>query len=213
MKYKCIIFDCDGVLVDSEILSNQVLVDMVQGLGADIDLAFALKHFTGRALSSCLEIIEERLGGKLPEDFTANYRRQSYQIFKDHLQPVDGVHEFLSRLTIPYCVASSGPLEKIEANLTTTGLIDKFEGKLFSSYEINSWKPEPGIFLHAAEKMGFSPCDCAVIEDSHAGVQAAQVGGFDVYAYVPDQADNMFADMTSNVFHNMEALGNLLLTQ
>ncbi len=176
-------------------------------------MAFALKNFTGHALSYCLDLVEERLGGKLPEDFTANYRRQSYQIFKDQLQPVDGVRELLSRLTIPYCVASSGPLEKNEANLTTTGLIDKLEGKLFSSYEINSWKPEPGIFLHAAGKMGFAPCDCAVIEDSLAGVQAAQAGGFDVYIYVPDQADNVFADMASNVFHDMETLGNLLLSK
>ncbi len=210
MKCKCIIFDCDGVLVDSEVLSNQVLVDMAVALGFDIDLAFALKYFSGRSLKSCTDYIEQTAGRKLPDDFITHYRAKSYQVFKTHLKPVAGVHNLLPRLAVPYCVASSGPLEKIRLNLTTTKLMRYFEGKVFSSYEINSWKPEPDIFLYAAKQMGFAPCDCLVIEDSIAGVEAAKAGGFGVLAYAPDMADNVFAGTDIKTFSDMGRLAELL---
>lgn len=210
MKYKCIIFDCDGVLVDSEILSNQVLVDMVTDWGENIDLAYALKNFSGRSLKSCLDYIEQTTGRELSENFIARYREQSYRVFKTHLQPVAGVQGLLPKLTMPYCVASSGPLEKIRRNLTTTNLICYFEGRLFSSYEIKSWKPEPGIFLHAAQQMGFAPEDCLVIEDSIAGVEAAKAGGLGVYAYVPESAEDVFVDTDVKVFSHTGALDKLL---
>lgn len=186
---------------------------MALELGAKVDLTFALKHLSGTSLQIWINHIEECTGQQTPEDFSKVFRQELHQVFRDQLQPVEGVHELLDRLNMPYCVASSGPLEKIKLSLTTTNLIDKFEGKLFSSYEINSWKPDPGIFLHASEQMGFAPCDCAVIEDSLAGVQAALAGGFDVYAYAPNLADNIFADIANNVFHDMVALGDLLLSK
>ena len=209
MKYKCIIFDCDGVLVDSEVLANQVLVDMVKALGFNIELKFALKHFTGRSLMVCMEIIERKIDKKLPNGFVDQYRQNSYQVFGDHLQPIKGVHNLLSKLHIPYCVASSGPLEKVKRNLTTVGLAEKFTGRMFSSYEIESWKPEPDIFLHAAKQMGFMPNDCIVIEDSLVGVEAAKTGGFDVMVYVPDGQENVFKNMGVTIFSDMGALGRL----
>ncbi len=210
MKYKCIIFDCDGVLVDSETLSNTVLIDMAKSVGLVMDLHMADKYFTGKSLARNFEYIEKKISKKLPYDFEKNFRKKSFAVFKNNLQPIDGVHDLLNRLTIPYCVASSGPLEKIKLNLTTTKLIDKFDNNIFSCYEIQSWKPEPTIFLHAAEKMGFQPSECVVVEDSISGVHAAKAGGFDVYAYAQDRGKTTFEDMDVTVFYDMNKLDTLL---
>lgn len=210
MKYKCIIFDCDGVLVDSEELSIQILVDMGNAYGANINLDYALKNFAGTSIEYCRQYIETQAGQKLPDDFTAQFRRKSYQAFDEHLQPIKGVHSLLDTLVLPYCVASSGPLDKIERNLSIVGLSGKFAGRMYSSYEIGSWKPAPDIFLYAAKQMGFKPSECVVIEDSLAGVQAARAGGFDVYAYVDEKADNVFADIDVRTFSHMNMLAGFL---
>ena len=101
----------------------------------------------------------------------------------------------MQKIKVPFCVASSGPVEKIRLNLTTANLIDKFEGRIFSSYDIGSWKPEPGIFLHAAKTMGYSPEECLVIEDSIAGIKAAVAGGFKVYALGNEKKKESFDPM------------------
>lgn len=210
MKYKCIIFDCDGVLVDSEGLSIQILVDMGNAYGADISLAYALKNFAGTSIEYCRQYIESQAGQNLPDDFTDQFRQKSYQAFDEHLQPIKGVHTLLDTLKLPYCVASSGPLDKIKRNLSIVGLSEKFMGRMYSSYEIGSWKPAPDIFLYAAKQMGFKPCECVVIEDSRAGVQAAHAGGFDVYAYVDDKANNAFTDIDVQTFSHMNMLAGFL---
>lgn len=208
MKYKCIIFDCDGVLVDSELISFGVLIEMAEKLGVKIDLNFALKNFQGKSLECVIEYMEDILGHRIPSDFEKLYREKSFEAFKNNVKPIDGVPELLERIKIPYCVASGGPIEKIRLNLSTAKLLDKFENKIFSSYEINSWKPDPGIFLFAAEKMGFTPTECVVIEDSLSGVIAAQNGGFDVLVYV--QGKNLFDNPDLKYFYNMEDLDLLL---
>ena len=178
---KSIIFDCDGVLVDTEAISNQVKIEMAKELGVEITMNEAMQLFTGYSTESCFQIIQLRFEKPLPETFEQDYRLRSYQAFKTTLQPIDGVLEFIESLSIPYCVASSGPPEKINLTLTTVGLIDKFRNRIFSSYQINSWKPEPDLFLHAAREMGFDVATTAVIEDSKAGVKAATKGGFRVF--------------------------------
>ena len=213
MKYKCIIFDCDGVLVDSETITCKVIVEMAKSVGLDIDLGLAIKEFSGKSLHGIFAYIEERINIPLPEDFEPVYREKTYTAFKDEIQPIDGVHALLDRLTVPFCVASSGPIKKIKLNLTTTKLRDKFKDNIISSFEIGSWKPEPGIFLHAAEKMGFKPNECVVIEDSIYGVTAAKAGGFDVFAYVSDPNDTTFENLDVNVFHDMNLLDELLEKQ
>lgn len=182
MKYNCILFDCDGVLVDSEAITNQVLRTMAREEGAEITSSYARDNFGGRTLESIFAYIETLIDHKLPPDFEQEFRRRSFELFKTDIKPIKGVPELLEKITIPFAVASSGPMAKIKLNLTATGLIEKFGDNMFSSYDIGSWKPDPGIFLHAAEKMGFPPSDCLVIEDSVSGVQAAQSGGFDVIA-------------------------------
>lgn len=210
MKYKCIIFDCDGVLVDSEAISSGVLTEMANELGIEISHEEALENFTGKSLQFSLKYIETAYGQPLPEDFELQFRQKSFEQFALNLQPIDGIHELLNSLSLPFCVASSGPTEKIIRNLTTTNLIQHFEGKIFSSYDIQSWKPEPDIFLHAAKSMGFEVHECIVIEDSSTGIQAAQSGGFDVLGFVNDGNTERFQNENIPICFSMNELRNLL---
>lgn len=210
MKYKCIIFDCDGVLVDSELITFKVLIEMAKTVGLDIDMQFAEDQFWGKSLQACFKIIEDRIEGVLPEDYERKYRQKTFEAFKKDIEPIEGIHDLLNKIEVPFCVASSGPQEKIILNLETTKLIDQFSSKIFSCYDIQKWKPEPDIFLHAAASMGFKPEDCVVIEDSLPGVQAAIAGGFDVLAYVPNPNRNVFETMDVQVFYKMDALYDLL---
>ena len=182
-KYKCIIFDCDGVLVDSEPLSNRVMVELANLAGAHVNLDYAYNHFKGNSLQNCIQKITELSGKEIPFNFESKYRSQSFEVFKKEIQPIQGIRELLDALEIPFCVASSGPENKIRLNLQLTGLLPHFEDHIFSCYTLEKWKPDPAVFLWAAKTMGFSPKDCLVIEDSLIGVEAAIRGGFDVYGY------------------------------
>lgn len=198
-KYKCVIFDCDGVLVDSEPIASQVLVEMANEYGANIDLKYALKTFKGASMQQCYDHIAHLATQRLPEDFMPNFRERSFESFKKNIRPVNGVTEVVKNLDIPFCVASSGPENKIRLNLELTGLLPHFENKIFSCYTIKKWKPDPAVFLWAAETMGFQPEECVVIEDSMSGVNAAINGGFDVFGF------------TAHDYHN-ELEGNATLT-
>lgn len=209
-KYKCIIFDCDGVLVDSEPIASQIMVDMANELGANIDLEYALRKFKGTSIHRCQEHIAELATQEMPEDFLPNFRERSFESFKKNIQPVEGVSEVLKNLELPFCVASSGPENKIRLNLEVTGLLPYFEDKIFSCFAIEKWKPDPAVFLWAAETMGFKPEECLVIEDSLSGIHAAKNGGFDVYGFTAhDYNDELEAEATQT-FHNMSELLGLL---
>ncbi|MDN5204306.1 HAD family hydrolase [Fulvivirgaceae bacterium BMA10] len=211
MKYKYIIFDCDGVLVDSEEISNTVLIEMAKEVNAEIKMEYALKNFAGKSLRSSFNYIENLIGKQLPSHFENDFRKRTFNAFKTKLKPIKGIHDLLNNISVPYCVASSGPLEKIELNLTITGLIEKFENRIFSSYEIGSWKPNPGIFEYASKKMGYKPNECAVIEDSIAGVKAARKGGFDVFGFTNKKNQTDFENEGAKVFFEMNKLKELLI--
>jgi HAD superfamily hydrolase (TIGR01509 family) len=211
LKYKCILFDCDGVLVDSESISGFVFKEMAEELGFQMDRDFAIEKFAGVSMKENLRFIEQNIEGDLPADFESEFRRRTYGAFQTQLKPVSGVRSLIEKIKVPIGVASSGPQKKIRLTLTATGLIDKFEGNIFSCYDIESWKPEPGIYLYAARQMGFQPAECAVVEDSLAGVQAAVAGGFRVYARVPDKKKrDEFVQLGATVFSHMKELGELL---
>ncbi len=181
-QFKCIIFDCDNVLVDTETVFVSVLMDMASAYGVEMEVEEALRLFCGRKIADTIKILEDLCRQKFPADFETSFRKRLYDEFRLGISPIEGVEDLLSALTIPYCVASSGPREKILLNLGLTDLKRFFRDEhIFSCYEINSWKPEPEIFLHAANIMGHLPEQCAVIEDSIAGVQAAVAGGFTVF--------------------------------
>jgi HAD superfamily hydrolase (TIGR01509 family) len=210
MKYKCIIFDCDGVLVDSEGISSFVLTEMANELGVIISQNEALENFTGKSLKFSLDYIESIYSNPLPANFEEKFRERSFNQFSIHLQPIKDIDEVLSNLKIPFCVASSGPKEKIIRNLTTTKLIHYFEDKIFSCYEIQCWKPNPEIFLHAAKIMGFNVHECLIIEDSITGVQAAKNGGFDVIGFVNDGNKERFKNEKIPICFSMTELRSLL---
>ncbi len=205
-KYKCVIFDCDGVLVDSEPIGNQVLVDMANELGANIDLDYAYKHFKGGKMQSCVDKISTLINHPIPEDFTTRYRQKSFEAFKANIKPVEGVIELIQSLKIPYAVASSGPENKIRLNLELTGLLPYFENKIFSCYAIQKWKPSPAVFLWAAKTLGFKPEECVVIEDSLIGVQAAKNGGFDVVGYTVHDYNNELKSEATYAFDRIETI-------
>ncbi|SHM53176.1 HAD family hydrolase [Flavobacterium saccharophilum] len=207
---KCVIFDCDGVLVDSETIGNKILVAMGEELGLKMSLQEAFLKFNGTSLKNCFQIIQDGIEQKLPDNFESEFRRRSFEAFKKEMKPVKGAKEFIHKLKIPFCVASSGPIEKVFLNLTTTGFIKQFENKMFSSYLINSWKPDPGIFLHAAKEMGFTVEECIVIEDSKAGVIAAKRGGFTVYGLANSHNEKELEKEGAIIFYSYEELARML---
>ena len=210
MEHKCIIFDSDGVLVDSETLSAKVFQEMALELGFDLDFETAVERFAGTSMKENLLFIQENIQGSLPVDFEKEFRGRTYKVFKTDLKAVNGIADLIEKLLIPFCVASSGPVEKIRLNLGLVNLLDHFENKIYSSYDIGSWKPEPGIFLHAAKRMGFEPEECAIIEDSASGIRAAIAGGFKVYALANEKKKKTFQQLGAIAFENMKELEKLL---
>jgi HAD superfamily hydrolase (TIGR01509 family) len=210
MKYKCIIFDCDGVLVDSETISAKVFQKMISEMGFEIDYNTLLEQITGTSMKDNLLFFAKITGKVMPPDFEKEYRKRSFEAFKSDIKPVQGVREVISSLKVPLGVASSGPCNKIVLNLTTTNLIQFFGKNIFSCYDIGIWKPAPDIYLHAAKIMGFKPFECAVIEDSATGIRAAISGGFDVYAFTKEKDKAAFNKLGATVFGEMKELFQIL---
>ena len=212
MKFQAVIFDCDGVLVDSEILASCVLVEYVAELGLTLSLEEALALFKGGKMAECVADVEQRLGRAVPDSFIPNFRARCAEAFHAHLKPIPGVETVLRTLSVPFCVASSGPREKIELTLSITGLRVYFENRIFSAYEVGSWKPDPGLFLHAAQALNAPPRACAVVEDSLPGVQAGVAAGMTVFGYAAGTAAAPLIAAGASVFHDMAQLLDLLLT-
>ncbi len=179
---KLIIFDCDGVLVDSERLTNDVLAELLSTHGIQISGNESQGRFRGMKFTKCLEILECESGIELPESFETDFRQRMSAIFQAQLRPVEGALRLVESLKIPFCVASSGPRKKIEENLQTTNLYPHFVDKIFSAYEFKSWKPDPGLFLSAAGHFGVAPRQCVVVEDSIAGISAGRAANMTVLA-------------------------------
>ncbi|MEO8129680.1 MAG: HAD-IA family hydrolase [Bryobacteraceae bacterium] len=206
LPIELVIFDCDGVLVDSESLGCETLIALAAEHGVEIGLEEALLLFQGRKMSVCVEEIERRRGAPLPDSFVPTVRTRMAAAFRRDLRPIEGVSSVLESLAIPYCVASSGPREKIQLSLELTGMLRFFENRIFSAYEVGSWKPDPGLFLHAANAMGTTPAACAVIEDSRPGVEAGIAAGMKVFAYTPAGDPLHLSQKGAIAFHSMEDL-------
>ncbi len=210
-----IIFDCDGVLVDSEMISNQTLADHLTDHGYPISSKRCRERFIGGYLPKMVEQIRAE-GVTLPDDFIPNLRKRDTEAFKNDLQPVPGIHIALKGLLHKKCVASSGPPEKIRNNLTTTSLLDHFAPHLYSGYDVERPKPAPDLFLHAAQKLDIQPADCLVIEDSKFGIMAARAAGMTVFGYVgASHCDDLYIEHLARqepdlIFSDMETLPDLI---
>ncbi|WP_394431775.1 HAD family hydrolase [Streptomyces sp. SGAir0957] len=206
MRYELVLFDNDGVLVDSEPISNTLLAGYLTELGHPTSYEDSLRDYMGAAMHRVHDLIAERTGKRLPADFDDVFHARVFDAFEQELKPVPGVVDVLEKLAadgVPYCVASSGSHERIRVGHRTTGLDQWFgDGRIFSSQDVGRGKPAPDLFLYAAERMGVAPEKCLVIEDSPLGVQAAVAAGMDVYGFTamtPAErlggARQLFADM------------------
>ena len=183
MTFELVIFDCDGVLVDSELLSNRILAERLTAIGLPTTTEDSVRDFMGRSLPAALAEAERRLGRALPAGFAEAYYEETFAAFARELKPVAGIHAALDEIALPSCVASSGPHEKIRHSLGLTGLLERFEGRIFSAADVEHGKPAPDLFLHAAATMGAEPARCVVVEDAPAGVQAGRAAGMTVLGY------------------------------
>lgn len=183
MPPELIIFDCDGVLVDSEALSVSALLSMVRLAGGSIGEDAAYEHFLGRSMASVREILARDFSLVITDAHLTAMRVDLMKKFREDLRPIPGIREALTRLVMPCCVASSGTLERIRYALEVTGLLPLLEPHLFSAAMVARGKPAPDLFLHAAARMGAAPDRCLVIEDSPAGIEAARAAGMTAFAF------------------------------
>jgi HAD superfamily hydrolase (TIGR01509 family) len=178
-----IIFDCDGVLVDSEVLSCRCLSGVLAGYGVSLGLDQALDLFLGRSVTAVREHYQA-LGRLLPDQFPAELKAGVRTAFLSGLCPIEGVKRVVEDLQIPHCVASSSDLDRVSFSLALTGLAPHFDGRLYTSQMVERGKPAPDLFLHAAESMRADPRRTLVIEDSVSGVTAGKAAGMTVWGFV-----------------------------
>ena len=183
IKPDLIIFDCDGVLVDSEVLSCRCLSEVLAGYGISLGLDQALDLFLGRSMTAVVEHYAA-LGRPIPEQFSAELTAGVRAAFTSALCPIEGVSSVLEGLQIPHCVASSSDIDRVSLSLSLTGLAPHFDNRLYTSQMVERGKPAPDLFLHAAERMQADPRRTLVIEDSISGVAAGKAAGMTVWGFV-----------------------------
>lgn len=210
-----VIFDCDGVLVDSEPIANRVLAKHLNAIGLEMTVEDVMRHFVGRTRAGCIALAEEMLGHAVPADFGEKWDADLFEALRREVRAVEGVVELLRAMRLPYCVASNGTPKRMRMTLEAAGLAPFFEGRMFTAAEVANPKPAPDLFLHAAKAMDVEPARCAVIEDTPTGVKAGVAAGMKVYAYAAaahaDEASLRGSGAT--VFHDMKSVPALLESQ
>ncbi len=205
-----VIFDCDGVLVDSEPISNAVFAQMLGGLGLTMTLEQARAAFQGLRLDGVVAEAERRLGRSLPAGWLQSYERRRSEVFRRELSPIDGAAAAVRTISdagIAVCVASQGKVEKTELSLRLTGLDTLFAADaLFSAHTVKHGKPAPDLFLHAAATMGTRPDRCAVVEDTALGVTAAVRAGMRVLGLAADSEENALRQAGAEVIYSLREL-------
>jgi len=206
-----VIFDCDGVLIDSERLAVKVDVLVLRELGWPLSETEVVERFVGRSDRDTKAAIEAHLGRTLPIDWEEQLQWRYRQAFEADLAPVEGVVGALDAISLPTCVASSGTHEYLRYTLGLTGLYERFEGLIFSSEDVAAGKPAPDLFLHAAEKMATTPASCVVVEDSRSGVEAARAAGMRALAFAGGLSPaELLQGPNTVVFEQMRELPRLI---
>ena len=216
MSFDLVIFDCDGVLVDSEVISCQTHADMLSRCGYPITTDQVFRRFLGRSLKQACVEIEAELGHGLPDDFSAKLQAEMYSAFERDLQAINGIADALDALTVPVCVASSGSHQRMRVSLGATGLYDRLAPHIFSSSQVENGKPAPDLFLFAAAQMNAKPSACVVVEDSSAGIRGGVAAGMTVLGFHggshcrDGHADDLRAAGATLVFDDMRQLPAIL---
>jgi HAD superfamily hydrolase (TIGR01509 family) len=208
-----LIFDCDGVLVDSDRISLRIQAERITALGLPMTYEECVREFLGLGMPATLRLLEERLGRPLPPRWAEELEDEVEDAFRRELRPVPGVVEALDRITVPTCVASSSGHEKLLMTLGLTGLYERFAGRIFSAEDVPRGKPDPDLFFYAAERMGVVPERCIVIEDSPFGVAAAVAAGMSALGYAAESDRRLLGglfDAGAIVFTSMEDLPGLI---
>lgn len=183
MRIGLVIFDCDGVIADSEILSASVMIGQLAELGLILGPDDIRRDFLGRSFPTVAKVIRERFDRELPADFEAEYRRRLLLRFEGELAPTPGFPEMLGDFRTPCCVATSSSRPRVERTLQLLGLSDFFGPDVFTASQVAHGKPAPDLFLFAASRMGIEPAAALVVEDSLPGIEAARAAGMRVLAY------------------------------
>lgn len=202
MSWDLVIFDNDGVLVDSERTANQVLARLLTELGHPLTWEDCVSRYLGASVQRVRDLVEQESGRTLPGDFEERYHRDLFAAFENALAAVPGVElvlDHLDRAGLPYCVASSGSRERIRRTLRQVGLWDRFADRAFSAEDVRRGKPAPDLFLHAAAGIGASAANAVVIEDSPLGVEAARRAGMAVIGFAAVTPPERLGDATARV--------------
>lgn len=178
-----VIFDCDGVLIDSEVISLTVIRELLQAYDIEIDDGYFTREFLGRSFPRVKETVKRDFGVELPDSFEQQYLGSLMNRFDTDLQPVNGVESIISQLSIPFCVATSSHRERTNRALRATGLWSYFEDAIYTASQVQNGKPAPDLFLFAAEQHGVDPKNCLVIEDSLSGLRAGVAAGMQVWHF------------------------------
>jgi len=206
-----VIFDCDGVLVDSEPIAIKIDAKIFAEFGMPMSEEEIVERFVGRSPSVTWGALETHLGHPLPPDFRERTQAMFDEAYEHDLLPIDGIEEALDQITARTCVASSSDPDRLDHKLRLTGLYDRFAGRIFSAAEVQNGKPAPDLFLHAARRLGVEPAACAVIEDSQYGVQAARAAGMAAFGYTGSVTPaHMLEGPGTTVFGDMRELPRLL---
>jgi HAD superfamily hydrolase (TIGR01509 family) len=181
--FDLVIFDCDGVLIDSEVISATMLMAELAGYGVQMDMAFVSRQFLGRSYPTVLREVRDTFGVTLPDRFEADYRVRLLAAFQRDLRIMPGVAAAIADLVVPYCLATSSSPERLAQSLAMVGLTDAFAGRTFTASRVAHGKPAPDLFLLAAAEMGADPARCLVIEDSLTGIRAGLAAGMTVWRF------------------------------
>jgi HAD superfamily hydrolase (TIGR01509 family) len=213
--HELVIFDCDGVLVDSEAISNEVLARMLTREGLPTTLREARRDYQGLLLTDVRHQAEAKLGRKLPPDWLAEYERERAVAFRRDLEPIVGAAEAVRRVKaagLKVCVASQGAVEKTQMTLGLTGLRDLFPSHaLFSAHDVPRPKPDPALFRYAATTMNTEPSACVVIEDTPSGIVAAVAAGMRAIGYAADSDERTLRSAGAEIIRSLEEIPELLI--
>ncbi|MDX5630490.1 MULTISPECIES: 6-phosphogluconate phosphatase [unclassified Brenneria] len=206
-RIECVLFDCDGTLVDSEVLCCQAYVNVFIPYGVKLSLEEVIKNYKGMKLHEIITRISRKHGVAVSmEDAISHYRQEIKRLFDESLQPINGARELLALINVPIAVVSNGPVSKMQQSLGLTNMLEYFGDHLYSGYDLQKWKPDPAVIFYAAEQMQVPVQHCILVEDSTSGVQAGIAAGIPVFYYCADPHNTPIHHPLVTMFTDMRAL-------